>query len=315
MSLFSDGLIERRSVFAFLLLLTCGTVSIDARVGQATGPDDTDGKKQGDVYSGLQPGEVTQPFKVLRIKDDEPDEVELVKNGEEGVTLVCFVHRLSTDDRILYGLGLVDFYASRFKQLNSHFILLSDEQNKMTTLLRGWSRGPIFKKSLVGLSLDGEEGPGYYGLNRQVDMTVLVIKENKVVDNLVFDAPNNFDLEKIMQSAAKALDQPKPTLTTVQNELKAERQRELDKRIKASRVFKLAPNEELGRIMFGLVNARGNRAKNAERRSQQLVTWAGDSKERKIALAKYCTSVLKADFPLDQFARAAVKKLAVSVDQ
>jgi len=264
------------------------------------------------VFSGLQVGETTQPFSVLQIKNAEIQEREIVKNPSEGITLICFVHRLSNDDRILFGLGLVDFYAAKYPDLDSHFVVLSDERNKLTTMLKAWSRGSIFKKSQVSLSVDGAEGPGYYGLNRNVDMTVLVAKENKVVSNLVFDAPNNRDLETIMGAVAKALGKPKPTLAGVQQELRAERQRQLDKRIKASPVFKLAPNEELGRIMFGMVQSRGNRAANARRRNKQLVDWAGDDKERMIVLKKYCQSVLDGEFPLDQYAREALQKLAKS---
>lgn len=63
------------------------------------------------------------------------------------------MHRLGNDDRILFGLGLVDFYASRHKELTSHFVLLSDDREKMMMMLRGWARGSLFTKSLVQLSV------------------------------------------------------------------------------------------------------------------------------------------------------------------
>ena len=262
------------------------------------------------VFSGPQPGETIKPFKVLQAQANQPEELEIAKKTGEGTTLLCFVHRLGNDDRILFGLGLVDFYASRHKELTSHFVLLSDDRAKIMTMLRGWARGPLFTKSLVSLSVDGAEGPGYYGLNRDVAMTVLVAKGDKVVSNLVFQAPNNRDLHAIMAAVAKALGKPVPTLAKVQQELRAERQRRMEKRIKSSPVFQLAPNEQIGRIMFGMVNARGNRSQNAARRSQQLVDWAGDSKERKSALKKYCKAVLAGDFRLNQYSRVAIQKLA-----
>jgi hypothetical protein len=261
------------------------------------------------IFSGPQPGEKIKPFKVLHIEADQPEELEIVKETDERTTLICFVHRLSNDDKILFGLGLVDFYASRHKDLTSHFVLLSDDRAKMIMMLRGWARGSLFTKSLVSVSVDGVEGPGYYGLNRNVAMTVLVARGNKVVNNLVFQAPNQRDLQAIMAAVAKALGKPEPTLANVQRELRAERQRRAEKRIKASPVFKLAPNEQLGRIMFGMVNARGNRSQNARRRSQQLLDWAGDSKERRSALKKYCKAVLAGDFNLNQYSRAAIQKL------
>ena len=262
------------------------------------------------VFSGPQTGEEIRPFRVLRVKDNETEELEIVKETDERTTLICFVHKLSNDDRILYGLGMVDFYGLRHDDLTSHFVLLSDERDKLMPMLKGWSQGSLFKKSFVSLSADGSEGPGYYGLNRHVAMTVVVARGNKVVSNLVFNAPNNNDLQKIMAAVAEAYGEPAPTLASVQQELRAERQRQMDIRLKASRVFKIAPAEEPGRIMFGMVNGRGNQTQNAKRRSQQLLDWAGDDKERKVALKEYCKAVLAGDFDLNRYSREAIEKLA-----
>lgn len=304
---------RRRFVRCWFMLAVAGLACALTQMDRASFADEsprTSDATQERIYSGLQPGERTMPFTVLHIQDDEAHELELFKNTDKGITLICFVHRLSNDDRVLFGLGLVDFYAAQHQDLTSHFVLLSDDRDKITTMLRGWKRGSFFTKTLVSLSVDGAEGPGYYGLNRDVAVTVLVVKGNKVVDNLVFNAPNDRDLETIMGSVATALGKTKPTLATVQKQLRAERQRQQDKRIKASPVFKLAPNEQIGRIMFGMVNARGNRSKNAQRRSQQLLDWAGDSKERRLELQKYCRDVLEGDFQLDQHSREAIQKLA-----
>lgn len=262
------------------------------------------------VFSGPQRGETIRPFRVLHVKGDQTKELEIVTKEDDRVTLICFVHKLSNDDRILYGLGLVDFYTSRHKDLTSHYVLLSKDREKIMKMLRGWTRGSLFTKSLVSLSVDGEEGPGYYGLNRKVAMTVVVAKGNKVVDNLVFQAPNNRDLHRIMTSVARALGKPAPTLAGVQQELRAERQRQADKRIKASPVFKLAPNEQLGRIMYGLVNGRGNQSRNATRRSKQLSEWAGDDQQRQAELKKYCKAVLAGDFKLNRYSKEALENLA-----
>ncbi|MCR9296767.1 MAG: hypothetical protein NXI32_29010 [bacterium] len=262
------------------------------------------------VYSGPQPGEEIKPFKVYQIQDGDSQELEIIFEADDRIRLICFVHRLSDDDRILFGLGLVDFYALRHDDLTSHIVLLSDDRETMLKMLQGWSRGNLFPKSLLGVSVDGAEGPGAYGLNRNVAMTVLVAKGNKVVKNLVFNAPNGYDLETIMKAVATTLGKEQPTLTEVQQELRAERQRQAEERLKASPVFQLAPNEQLGRIMFGMVNARGNPSQNAQRLSQQLTEWAGDSQERQSELQKYCQAVLAGDFSLNRYSRAALQELA-----
>lgn len=262
------------------------------------------------LFSGPQPGEKVAPFKVLVIKDDEPREMEIVKRVEDGTTLVCFIHRMGTDDRILFGLGLVDFYARRFEKLKCHFVILSDERDKVSNMLRGWARGNIFPNAMVSLSTDGLEGPGFYGLNPTTTMTALVIKDGVVANNMVFNAPNNFDLEKIMIAVAEVQGAEKPSLAAVQKELRAERQRQLDLRIKASPVFKLAPNEELGRTMYWMANGRGNLSKNAQRRKQQLLDWVGDSADRKVKLRDYCKTILKENIKLNQFSLAAIQELS-----
>ena len=294
--------------FAALVLslaLSCGTIA------QQTDEKKTNNQEAASepLYSGLQPGEKARGFEVLGFIDGNRKELEIV-NKKDKTTLLCFIHRLSTDDRILYGLGLVDFYTKRHKELISHIVLLSDERAKIEKMLTNWSKTSLFSNSLLSLSSDGSEGPGYYGLNRSVAMTVMVIKGDKVVKNLVFNAPNNRDLESVMRAIANAVDAPEPTLARIQKELMAERKREMEKRIKASPVYKFAPDEELGRIIYGVVNARGNRMMHAKRRSQQLTDWSGDSEERAAELKKYCKAVLSGDFPLNQYSLNALKKIA-----
>lgn len=261
------------------------------------------------IFSGPQPGEKIAAFKVLQIKDGNAEEVEVARDAD-GTTLVCFVHKLSTDDRILYGLPLVDFYNSRQTGLDSHFVLLSDDRPKMLKMMRAWSRSSLFKASEVSLSVDGLEGPGFYGLNRNIAMTVVVAKQGKVVTNMALAAPSGHDLEAIMVAVADALEKPKPELAKVQQDLRAERQKELDKQMKDSPLFRIAPNEELGRIMFGLVNGRGNQSLIANRRRKQLLEWGGEDSERQSEMKKYCKAVLDGDFNLNRYSKAALQELA-----
>ncbi len=299
-----------RLVLVACLILAVAPAADPSASGIAQDVNSDDGDvRQERIYSGPQPGEEIKPFRVVHIKDNETLELEIEPDDDEGVTLICFVHRLSNDDRILFGLGLVDFYTLRHKDLTSHYVLLSDDREKILKMLQGWSRGSIFNKSLLSVSVDGVEGPGAYGLNRHVAMTVIVAKGNKVVENLVFKAPNNYDLEKIMAAVARSLGKAEPDLATVQRELRAERQQQAEKRMKSSPVFKLAPDETLGRIMFAMVNARGNRSRIAQRQSQQLAEWVGDSAERGSMLKEYCNALLAGDFQLDRYSQAALEKL------
>ena len=209
------------------------------------------------TFSGPQPGEKITPFKVLQIKSEKLQELEILKETDKGPTLLCFVHKLSGDDRFLFSLRNVDFYASRQKELTSHFVLLSDDRARTLLMLRSWARGPLFSKSSVSMSVDGSEGPGDYGLNRNVTMTVLVTKGNKVVNNFVFEDPNSRDIQTILTAVAKTLGKPEPSFAKIQQELRAEGQRRRERRIRDNPVVKLAPNQELGRIMHGMLYSAG----------------------------------------------------------
>ncbi len=65
----------------------------------------------------------------------------------------------------------------------------------------------------TGVSIDGREGPGSYGLNRNVTLTILVGKENKVTANFALVQPSlQVDLPKILQSIVDAVGGEVPKL-------------------------------------------------------------------------------------------------------
>ena len=127
-----------RSVLV-LVGLVCALTQF-APAGFADDPPREDEATQERIYSGLQRGETTQPFTVLHVKNDSLQEQELLGKVDEDTTLLCFVHRLGNDDRVLFGLGLVDFYVAKNQNLASHFVLLSDERAKIETMLRAWGK-------------------------------------------------------------------------------------------------------------------------------------------------------------------------------
>src|SRR5205823_2231531 len=56
----------------------------------------------------------------------------------------------------------------------------------------------------IGISTDGKEGPGSYGLNRTMTLTILVGKEGKVTANFALVQPSlQADLPKILDEVVK----------------------------------------------------------------------------------------------------------------
>ncbi len=58
--------------------------------------------------------------------------------------------------------------------------------------------------AIIGISPDGREGPGSYGLNRNVTLTILVAKDNKVSANFALVQPSlQVDMPKVLESVVK----------------------------------------------------------------------------------------------------------------
>jgi hypothetical protein len=66
----------------------------------------------------------------------------------------------------------------------------------------------------IGISLDGQEGPGAYGLNRKMTLTVLVAKDNRVTANFALVQPSiAADAPEIGHAIVRVLGgEKKPTL-------------------------------------------------------------------------------------------------------
>ena len=159
--------------------------------------------------------------------------------------------------------------------------------------------------------MDGLEGPGRYGLNRDVAMTLLIAKENTVQNNFVLRAPNGSDAPKILNALAKTLGEPAPSIDKIRTELRAERDRRRQKRIAENPIYKLAPNAELGRLMVGMQYGEGNNAARVKRTAEQLVKWTGKDEKKREMLRKYSKAVLNSDnIRLTEASRQALTRLA-----
>jgi hypothetical protein len=72
------------------------------------------------------------------------------------------------------------------------------------------------REVLTGVSLDGREGPGAYGLNRLVQLTILVANGGKITANYALVQPSlQADLPKIAESIVEQIGGPKPTLESL----------------------------------------------------------------------------------------------------
>jgi len=175
-------------------------------------------EKAAPEFSGPQAGEKVTPFVVRAVVGDRAgQEIDLVKDAQGKPIVLFFVHEVTRPSVGLARL-LLNYAASRKADgLHAGLVLLSAD----ATSSEDWAKraaGALPSGVPVGISKDGAEGPGAYGLNRKVAVTVLVAKENKVTANFALVQPSiAADAPKIAKAIAEALgDSAAPTMEELQ---------------------------------------------------------------------------------------------------
>ena len=166
------------------------------------------------IFSGPQVGEKVTSFKIRGLAGDRAGkEFDLVAEAKGKPLFLVFVH-----ERTRPSLGvariLMTYAGTRAKDgLNSGLVFLSDDATETETWVKRASAA-LPAGVPVGISTDGAEGPGAYGLNRKVALTVLVAKDDKVTGNFALVQPSvRADIPKILKPLVDALGGGKvPTL-------------------------------------------------------------------------------------------------------
>jgi hypothetical protein len=161
------------------------------------------------IFSGPQPGARTSPFKVTAIGESEPwkERDPIAENGAGPIVLI-FIHNL---ERSLVPLLRVmdEYVALRTNELKSEIIFLSADKIAGEQRLKAASNS-LRLKSKMGLSLDGIEGPGNYGLNKDCLMTIIMAKEKTVTANFALVQPGIADAPKVIAAMAKVSGDTNP---------------------------------------------------------------------------------------------------------
>ncbi len=165
-------------------------------------------KAEDEIFSGPQPGEPIAPFQVVLYSGPNAgEEVEVLDSiGDQPATLV-FVHKITRPAfRVIRELG--NFAASpEGGSLQLRLIWLTNDPNETKGLLERISDS-MPPGAINGISTDGIEGPGNYGLNREVTLTILVAKNQKVTANFALLDPNETDAPAIFQAIGDVLGRP-----------------------------------------------------------------------------------------------------------
>jgi hypothetical protein len=144
---------------------------------------------------------------------DAGKELDFVTAAGGKPIVLIFVHELN---RPTVGMArALGIYArSRAKDgLASGIVWLDDDATEAENTLKR-IRHALPQDVPVGISLDGKEGPGSYGLNRNVALTILVGNQGKVTDNFALVQPSlQVDLPKIVAAIVRQVGGTVPPLS------------------------------------------------------------------------------------------------------
>lgn len=171
------------------------------------------------VFSGPQVSEALTPFKALAFSGPRAGhEVEWPGEFAGKPTVLVFVHEITRP--ALQLIRPVDHYAAKWADLGLHgrVVWLTDDPAQTRQFLER-AKNSLNLKLPVVIAHGGVEGPGNYGLNRNVTLTILVANAGKVTANFAIVQPNETDAPKVLAAVAKLVNKPAPTPEEIKAEL------------------------------------------------------------------------------------------------
>ncbi|MCC9603182.1 hypothetical protein LOC67_21750 [Stieleria sp. JC731] len=195
---------SRAAVLSFAAILLSATCPIGEQIAQAEDP----------VFSGPQVGESLPEFELRGVYDQQRGKTfSPIAMAEGGPIVIVFVHKLTRPGFSL--TRAITRYAKSLEQPKVFVAWLSDDQADAEAYLNR-ARKSLNLDVPVGVSPDGGEGPGAYGLNRNVELTILVGDKKNVVANFALVQPSLVDGEKVAAEIAKLVGKSAPNADTLE---------------------------------------------------------------------------------------------------
>ena len=195
----------------FALFLIAAAVAQHGVVGKtARAADD-------DVFSGPQVGEPLPPLPVeVMFAGDAAKPVDLAAaDADSPHRLIVFVHAINRP-AVGFIRALMTYAATRADDgLRSGVVFLADDQTALRQQLER-ARRALPTRVLIGISPDGGEGPGSYGLNRNVTLTILVAESGKVKANFALIDPSlPVELPKVLRAVCDVVGGTPPSVESL----------------------------------------------------------------------------------------------------
>ncbi|MGD9855648.1 MAG: hypothetical protein AB7U20_11945 [Planctomycetaceae bacterium] len=238
------------------------------------------------LFSGPQVGEKLPPLKASLAYGEQAGEVvDLVELAAGRPTLLVIVNGSNRPAANLTRC-LMNYAEMHEDKLFAATVYLADDLSGAETLLRQgiswWGMGPP-----IGVSVDGAEGPGSYGLNRNVNLTILVAQKGQVTANYPLIQPSLTDAPKILADVVSLIDAPVPT----EPEL---RFLSMPTRKPGDVPWAAAPADvELRKLVCRAITAGTDDEARAV--AAQIEQYVGDDKARQAAIGNVSSALLRTD--------------------
>ena len=192
------------------------------------------------IFSGPQPGEKLPSLTVTGIDGELDSQTFNITVKADGKPLILFLQ--DTNGVGVKGLVNVsnlllkiDAFQKRHSKamgaeksnqgLQIGVVFLADNLDTLPDWAHNMLNEEIPNEILTGISPEGREGPGSYGLNRNVAQTVIVAKDGKVLHNFAFTQPMLYTDPHLLGAIAQAIEVEPATLEKWLNEKPAESKR------------------------------------------------------------------------------------------
>lgn len=197
------------------LLLALSTLALSS-TGVLHRTDAQEQSQTEPIFSGPQVGEELPPFEIVGVFDDKAGKrIDPITEAQRKPIVLLFVHQANRPSIGMTRI-LMNYLSERKDRDVSHCIVwLSPDPTQAENDLKRM-RHALPEKTLIGIYPDGVEGPGAYGLNRQVTLTILVGKDNKVTANYALVQPSiQTDLPKVLKSIVEIAGGEVPDITNL----------------------------------------------------------------------------------------------------
>jgi len=180
-----------RRIWLSVLILACGGgLCVAAEPGPGTSPRSGPGTRPEPepVFSGPQAGEKLPPLPVRDILAEPAEDLELTARADGKPFVVIFVHQRTRPAFALTNALLRFSLTRRSADLSSAAVFLTADPTDTGNWMKQ-VRNLFPKDGLITISPDGAEGPGAWGLNREVTLTVVVGNAGRATANFALVQP------------------------------------------------------------------------------------------------------------------------------